>query len=76
MDLAIIGLDALRDVLPKLDAQLGELRGVMAEQGADPETHVEPLATQAAVHLHNAVLAIDHLNSALGDRRQQESARA
>jgi hypothetical protein len=76
MDLAIIGLDALREVLPKLDAQLGELRGAIAEQASDAETHVEPLATQAAVHLHNAVLAIDHLNNALGDRRQQESAGA
>ena len=72
MDLAIIGLDALREVLPKLDAQLGELRGAIAEQESDPQTHVEPLATQAAVHLHNAVLAIDHLNTALGDRRPQE----
>lgn len=76
MDLAIIGLDALRDVLPKLDAQLGELRGAMAEQASEPETHLELLATQAAVHLHNAVLAIGHLNTALGDRREEESAGA
>jgi hypothetical protein len=76
MDMAVIGLDALRDVIPKLDARLGELRGTIAEGAGDPEQGMEPLATQVAVHLHNAVLAIDHLNTALGERRQEESAGA
>ena len=74
--MAVIGLDALREVLPKLDAQLGELRGVISEQADDPETRLEPLATQAAVHLHNALLAIDHLNTALGEQRQEGPASA
>jgi hypothetical protein len=62
------------DVLPRLKARLGELQGVMADRegggapAVEPEALLEPLATKAAVHLHNALLAVGQLNSALEER--------